>query len=149
MSNFHHKNVLQAEIRQYVQEKIEANAFLKHIDLRINKIERGYTEAIVPFHSFLQQQNGFVHGGVTATLCDMLAGYAAYTLVKPGQFIFTVELKVSYLNKGEGDFISGKGFVIKEGNSLHFCEAEVYAGNDEKQSLIAKASATMAVVTPG
>jgi acyl-coenzyme A thioesterase PaaI-like protein len=39
--------------------------------------------------------------------------------------VFTAELKVTYLRPGTENEIFAKGWVIKPGKNLHFCEAEV------------------------
>ena len=42
-----------------------------------------------------------------------------------------------------------KGYVIKQGRKLNFCEAEVYVVKDESDPLlIAKATTSMATITP-
>ena len=56
----------------------------------------------------------------------------------------TADLQISYLHPGVGQRISAIGWVLKPGRRLHFCEAEVWCDD----LLIAKASATMAVIEP-
>ncbi|GIV35132.1 MAG: hypothetical protein KatS3mg031_2667 [Chitinophagales bacterium] len=132
--------------KDYVQLKVARNAFLKAIGFELTEIEVGRVTGILLFRKMHEQQNGFVHGGVISTLCDMACGYAAYTLVAEGEQVFTAELKVSYLRKGSGNRLVAKGWVLKAGHHFHFCEAEIYAENEEGVRLIAKASSTMAVV---
>jgi acyl-coenzyme A thioesterase PaaI-like protein len=38
--------------------------------------------------------------------------------------------------------------VIKRGRKLNFCEAEIWAVDGSNRNLIAKATTTMAVITP-
>ena len=132
--------------KEYVQLKIDRNEFLKTIGFNINIIEEGRIEGVLPFLKSLEQQNGYFHGGVISSLCDMACGYAAYSLVGDGEQVFTVEIKVSYLRKGVGDRLIAKGQVVKAGNNFHFCEAEIFAENDRGTKLIAKATSTMAIV---
>ncbi len=126
--------------------KIDRNEFLKAIGFEMTEIEVGRVEGVLLFRKMLEQQNGYFHGGVISTLCDMACGYAAYSLVRQGEQIFTVELKVSYLRKGIGDKLVAKGNVLKAGNNFHFCEAEIFAEKDGERKLVAKATSTMAVV---
>jgi acyl-coenzyme A thioesterase PaaI-like protein len=58
----------------------------------------------------------------------------------------TVEIKVSYFNRGIGQKIIGKGSVVKAGKQFFFCEGEVYAINNGEEILMAKATSTMAVI---
>jgi uncharacterized protein (TIGR00369 family) len=91
-----------------------------------------------------QQQRGFAHGGLVATMADLVAGFAAVTLVPDDHGMVTVELKISYLHPGVGEKLKAIGWVLKPGRRLHFCEAEVWCDD----LMIAKATATMAVMEP-
>jgi uncharacterized protein (TIGR00369 family) len=96
-----------------------------------------------------QQQMGLVHGGVTATIADVAAGFAGFTLVGPDEHTVTAEIKISYFRKGRGSRLRAVGTVIKPGNAMHFCEAVVFCVDDDgNETLIAKATTTMAVITP-
>jgi|JI8StandDraft_1071087.scaffolds.fasta_scaffold214585_2 uncharacterized protein (TIGR00369 family) len=130
-----------------IQQKLSGQHFMHHIGFELTTIEAGFVEGKAKMEKFLQQQNGFLHGGATATFCDLVAGFAAFTLVEPGATVVTVELKVSYMNPGIGDIIYASGRVIKSGNMLSFCEAEVYSLVDNKPHLIAKCTTTMAKIT--
>ena len=131
-----------------INEKLKGQHFMHHIGFCLTRIEAGYVEGEVGLEEFLKQQNGFLHGGATATLCDLVAGFAAFTLVEPTATVVTVELKVSYLNPGVGEKVWAKGWVLKTGNLLSFCEAEVWVFNGTDRQLVAKATTTMAKVMP-
>lgn len=132
--------------KEYVQLKIDRNEFINTVGFEITSIEVGEIEGAVEFNKKLEQQNGYFHGGVISSLCDMVCGYAAYSLVAEGEQVFTVELKVSFLRKGIGEKLIAKGSVIKAGNNFHFCEAKVFAESKGERKLIATATSTMAVV---
>ncbi len=134
------------KFREYVKLKIERNQFIHALGFKIHTIEAGSIEGVLPFQKIHEQQNGFFHGGVIASLCDMACGYAAYSLVAEGEQVFTVEMKVSYLRKGIGDKLHAIGKVVKAGYNFHFCEAEIFAENNNEKKLIARATSTMAVV---
>jgi uncharacterized protein (TIGR00369 family) len=93
-----------------------------------------------------KQQHGMAHGGVTATIADIVAGFAAYTVIGDEQHVVTAELKVSYLHPGFGPRLRAVGTVLKAGSKLVFCEAEVYSVGENEPLLIAKATGTMAVI---
>jgi uncharacterized protein (TIGR00369 family) len=92
------------------------------------------------------QQSKFLHGGVTATIADLVAGFASFTLVDKHQTVVTSDLKISYLNPGIGQIVKAKGWVIKAGNTLHFAEAEIICVNNNTETLVAKGYLTFAVV---
>lgn len=144
MNKFEVKN---PNFREHTREKLKKQHFMHHLDMTLTHIEAGDVIAEVNFHDYLQQQNGFLHGGVTATLCDVSAGFAAYSLVAEDEVVVTGDLRVSYLNPGSAPKFIAKGWVIKTGKLLHFCESEVWGVYPDKESiLIAKASATMVTV---
>lgn len=137
------------KFREYVEFKISRNKFIKWIGLDITKIEPGYLEGEMLFKEMLEQQNGWLHGGVTSAVLDMIQGFASYSLVEDGQQVFTVDAKISYFNPGIADKFFTRGNVLKAGKTFHFCEGDIYyLKEDGEEVTVARGSATMAVVTP-
>ncbi len=131
-----------------VAEKMLGNHFMNHLGFQSTVVKPGYIEGFLNIEEHHRQQIGFIHGGVIATLADLAAGFASFTLVKAGEAVVTAEMKISYLNPGIGNKAFCKGYVIKAGRMLHFAEAEIYAENKGEMVLIAKGSATYAVIVP-
>lgn len=129
-----------------IRKFLERQYFMHHIGFDLNVIEAGRTEGRLTFDQIHQQQRGFAHGGLVATLADITAGFAAYTLVPEDQHVVTAEIKVSYFHPGMGDSLFAKGWVVKPGSMIHFCEAEVWSQKEDEQLLIAKATTSMAVI---
>lgn len=138
----------ESDFVEMVREKIGGNHFTNYIGFSIDTIKAGYIAGKLKLAQHHLQQMEFVHGGVTATVADIVAGFAAFTLVRKGQGVVTVEMKTSYLNPGKGDTLYAEGKVIKAGSRLLFCESELYTENQGNRLLIAKASSTMAIVNP-
>ncbi len=137
------------DYKHRVSAFLERQYFMKHIGFDLNIIEKGRTEGILEVQQIHHQQKGLVHGGVIATLADITAGFAAYTMVPHDHHVVTGEIKVSYLNPGVGKKLRSVGWVLKSGKKLQFCESEVYDVRDENEVLIAKATTTMVVLSPG
>ncbi|WP_223649821.1 PaaI family thioesterase [Hymenobacter psoromatis] len=133
-----------ADLEARIREKLKRQHFMHLIGADLTRIEPGRVEAELALGQQHQQQRGFAHGGLVATMADLAAGFAAVTLVPEWVGVVTSDLKVSYLNPGVGQRIKAIGWVLKAGRRLHFCEAEVWCDD----VLIAKASATMAVIEP-
>lgn len=136
----------EADFKTMVEEKVKGNHFTQYVGIEINTIEAAEIVASLPVEDNHRQQMGFVHGGVTATFADVVMGFAAFTLVKKGQGVVTADLRISYLNPGVGNTLYGKGYVIKAGQKLIFCEAELWMMTENGRIDIAKASSTMMVV---
>ena len=137
------------DFKNTINEKLERQFFMQLLGFKVTKIEEGIIEGEVILQDAHKQHKGFVHGGVIATVADIVAGFAAVSLVPKDHHVVTVELKTSYLNPGLGEKLFAKGWVLKQGRKLNFCEAEVYSISGKNEPvLIAKASATMATLTP-
>ncbi len=140
---------LNPDFKTTILEKLERQTFMQFIGFRVTNIAEGKIEGELTLQEVHKQQKGFVHGGLTATLADIVAGFAAVSLVPKGHHVVTVELKVSYLNPGVGDTLLAKGWVLKQGQKLNFCEAEIFCKKGEEAPiLIAKATTTMAIINP-
>ena len=117
------------------------------VDLGVEPIavEQGRvtTELVIqPRH---RQHTGVVHAGVMASLADHTMGAAAQTCVPEGFWVLTAEFKTSLLRGGQGQRLVCEASVLKAGRQLSFTEAEVYAIDGDKRTLVVKASATMAI----
>lgn len=131
-----------SDLETRIRRKLERQHFMHLIGADLTRIEPGRIEAELTLGQQHQQQRGFAHGGLVATMADLAAGFAAVTLVPDEAGVVTSDLKVSYLNPGVGSRMKAIGWVLKSGRRLHFCEAEVWCDD----VLVAKASATMVVV---
>ena len=132
------------DLEARIRRKLVRQHFMHLIGADLTAIAPGRVEAELPLAQQHLQQRGFAHGGLIATLADLVAGFAAVTLVPDDFGVVTSDLKISYLNPGVGQQLKAIGWVLKSGRRLHFCEAEVWCDG----VLIAKASATMAVIEP-
>jgi uncharacterized protein (TIGR00369 family) len=135
------------DFRATIIGHLERQEFMKHIGCRLTVIDPGYVVAEIDLAKEHQQQLGLVHGGVTATIADVAAGFAGFTLVGPDEHTVTAEFKCSYFRKGRGQLLRAVGRVVKPGRAFHFCEADVFCIDDNgNEELIARATTTMAVI---
>ena len=135
--------------KERVARHVEKQYFLKHVGFQIGTIEEGKIEGGLEIKQFHKQQREFFHGGLVATVADIVAGFAAYTLVPADHHVVTAEIKVSFLNPGTGTSLNAIGWVLKQGRKMNFCESEVWSVDGDQRKLIAKATATMATIFPG
>lgn len=143
--NFETKN---PDFEKTIRESLKKQEFMKLMGLQITRIEKGRIEGEIDIEEKHLQHKGLVHGGVTATLADIVAGFAAVSLVEPNHLVVTAEIKISYLNPGLGDKLYAIGYVLKPGRKLIFCEAEIWSENETARIMVAKATTTMAVIAP-
>lgn len=100
-------------------------------------IEKGRTEIHVPHWEGIEQQHGFVHGGVVGMIADSAGGYAAMTLTPPGASVLTVEFKLNLVAPADGERLIARGEVIRPGRTLIVTKAEVFAVDGHKEVLCA------------
>ncbi len=129
-------------VKQKLTDRVNRNPYVKHLEIRFEKVEEGFIEARMPLHEVQRQYSGVVHGGVLASLADTVAGFAAYTMTPGDKDVLTAELKISYLRAVWGKELIARGRVIKPGRNVHFSECEIYC--DDK--LVSKAFGTFCVV---
>ncbi len=111
-------------------------------------VEHGRTEIHVPHWEGIEQQHGFVHGGVVGMIADTAAGYAAMSMVPAAASVLTVEYKMNLMAPADGEKLVARGEVVRPGRTLIVTKAEVFAVKDGKESLCALMQQTM-MVMPG
>jgi uncharacterized protein (TIGR00369 family) len=134
-------------MKSFLTERLKNNHFIAHMGLMLEDVDDGYAEMSLDIETHHLQQNGFMHGGVTATLCDVVTGIAAYTTVNEEKNVVTADLKVSYLNPSTSSKVLGVGRVVKAGKFLIFCEGQVFdLFEDGSKVLVATCTSIMASV---
>jgi uncharacterized protein (TIGR00369 family) len=109
-------------------------------------VEHGRTEIHVPHWEGIEQQHGFVHGGVVGMMADSAAGYAAMTVVPATASVLTVEYKMNLVAPADGERLIARGQVIRPGRTLIVTKAEVYAVKDGRETLCALMQQTIMVM---
>ena len=120
-----------------VEASFARQAFMGHLGVALAHVAPGEVDLVVPFQPGLTQQHGFFHAGVTATIADSAAGYAALSLFAPGTGILTTEFKINLLAPARGEKLVARGRVIKPGRTLTVCRSDVTAIGDGEETLVA------------
>ncbi|MBA5777961.1 PaaI family thioesterase [Stappia sp. F7233] len=129
--------------RARVEDSFARQAFMEHIGARLTHLAPGEVDIEATYDSTLTQQHGFFHAGVTTTIADSAAGYAAYSLFEEGSSVLTTELKINLLAPAMGDRLVARGRVIKPGRTLTICRGDVYGITDGRERHVATALFTM------
>lgn len=144
-----HKNPFVPKNEHYrheVERVLNSAPFIQSLGMEAERIEPGICDTRLRIRQDHQQQDGFVHAGVQATLCDHTAGAAGATLIAEGKRVLTAEFKINLLRPASGDVLICKAEVLKPGNTLTIVESELWAEKDNQRTLVAKATVTLAVV---
>ncbi len=130
-----------------VRRSFAAQSFMAILGARIESLMPGICAIVLPWNSSLLQQNGFLHAGVTASIADSAAGYAAYTLMSPGTEVLTTEFKIHLLAPARGVSFRAQAAVERSGRTLTIVTCDVLAmADDGTESKIALFVGTMMAV---
>ena len=131
------------DIFDRVAQSFESQAFMKTIGAELISVEQGKVIISLKLKSSLMQQHGFGHAGVTFSIGDSAAGYAALTKMESHQEVLTSEMKIQLLSPAHGSMLRAIGSVIKAGRRLLVVKSDVYSVSDKKEKLVATMLGTM------
>lgn len=134
-------------VTQRITENFATQTMMQTFGARLGEIGPGLVRVEAPILPGSRQQQGFGHAGLTFTIGDTAAGYAAISLMEPGLDVLTAEMKINLLAPARGDLLVATGRVIKSGRRLMIVTAEVVARDGETETLIAILQGTMVPVT--
>ena len=126
-----------------VAESFESQAFMKTIGAKLNSVDEGRVVISVELKPSMMQQHGFGHAGVTFSIGDSAAGYAALTKMGKNQEVLTSEMKINLMSPADGKILKAVGSVLKAGRKLLVVQANIYSGDDKNEKLIATMLGTM------
>lgn len=139
-----------ARLRQLVERGFARAAFVMDVGIRPLDCGPGWCEAELVLAPRHLQHTQVAHAGVITTLADHTAGAAAQTLAAPGEYVLTVEFKQNLLRPAsfanQGERLLCRATVLKPGRAFHVAESEVFLVKGEVRTLVAKMTATLAVV---
>ena len=129
--------------KQSVRASFDRQAFMATIGARLSIVEPGRVVIDLPYRPDICGQQGILHAGVLAGLLDMACEAATMTLLPPGSGVLAVEFKVSLLAPPRGNRFLARGRIIRAGNTLTTCSADVFATGGRSPTLVATMLATM------
>jgi uncharacterized protein (TIGR00369 family) len=132
-----------SNFKERVLASFGKQSFLEMLGGEITHIAPGEVDITLTARDGLQQQHGFFHAGVTTTIADSAAGYAAFSLFGVGDGVLTSEFKINLLNPAQGSKLVAKGRVLKPGKMLTICRGDVYAYQDDSEIHVATGLFTM------
>ena len=131
------------KMAERVTKSFESQSMMKTLGARIHKVEKGKVSIEAPLLPSTLQQQGYVHAGLSFSIGDSAAGYAALTLLPEDQEVMTAEIKINLLAPADGELLRAEGRVVKRGKRLVVVTSEIHALKDGKKKLIAIMQGTM------
>ena len=134
---------LDPDFEARVRDSFGRQTIMDLIGARMSRVAPGEVEIELPYREDLTQQHGFFHAGVTSTIADSAAGYAAFSLFPADASVLTVEYKINLIAPAQGERLIAVGRVIKPGRTLTLCEFDVFGETDGTRKLCAKGLDTL------
>ena len=123
---------------------LDAQPFSRLVRAEMTQYTTQVVELRVPITEQIQQQHGFVHGGVVSYLADNALTFAGGMALGPG--VVTSEYKINYVRPAVGDRLVARATAVHAGRTqaVRRCDDYVLAGGTEK--LCAVAQGTIALM---
>ncbi|WP_246175827.1 PaaI family thioesterase [Roseovarius bejariae] len=131
-----------------IQQSFASQSLMHTLGAEISSLKNGSVDIIAPILESSRQQHGFAHAGLTFSIGDSAAGYAALSTLPAGHEVLTTEMKINLLAPGKGERLIARGKVIKPGRRLIIVQSDVYAIENDIETHVALMTGTMMPLSP-
>src|SRR6266699_6513879 len=138
--------MLDPKIESAIRARFADEDFSRWMGLELVSIDDGTSELRLKLEPHHLNPGGIVHGGVVAAMLDVAAGLAHRTKLGPNATHVTVQLHINYLKAVRSGVVTARGVSLQTGRRVGHSEATLY---DDHDNMLARASATFLIVTPG
>jgi acyl-CoA thioesterase len=116
---------LNGDLETRIRKQFDNVPFAQLLGIELESIEPGVASVALRLNDNLKQNNGVIHGGVTATLIDTALALAILSILPESDRVTTVDLTISYLRPLTDGKAKATARVIRAGNRLITASAEV------------------------
>jgi uncharacterized protein (TIGR00369 family) len=134
------------DARARIYKSFATQSMMQTLGAELIEVDDGLIRIASPILRGSLQQQGFGHAGLTFSIGDSAAGYAALTLLPLDREVVTAEIKINLLAPARGDRLIATGRVVKSGKRICVVTSEVHAETDGVLTLIAILQGTMVPV---
>jgi uncharacterized protein (TIGR00369 family) len=127
------------QMKEAVRKRMQASGATRLMGFSLEVLEKGRAVMRMDVQARHKQIHGVVHGGVLATLADTTAALAAYSVLRRGRELATIELKINYMLPIADGHAIAEGRVLRAGRNFIVTECEI---RTRKGELAAKALLT-------
>lgn len=110
-----------------IQQFVPNSPLVRHLGMRLEAIEDGRAELVLPFRPELATIDNVVHGGAIASLIDTAGMAATWSDDSEPESLTgsTVTLNVNYVSTARGQDLTATATVVKRGRNLVFSDVRV------------------------
>lgn len=132
---------------ELARKVLDSQPFSSLVGARISAFGDGAATLEVDIRPELQQQNGFLHGGVLAYAADNAITFAAGTTLGPA--VLTGGFSIQYVRPATGSTLVADAEVVHTGRRQAVVRCELFAaGEDGERTLCAVAQGTVLSAAP-
>ncbi len=129
-----------------IYQSFAAQSMMATLGAKMVDVTSGVVRIEAPILPGARQQQGFGHAGLSFSIGDSAAGYAALTSLPLDMEVVTAEIKINLLAPARGQKLIAIGKVVKPGKRLCVVTADVFASDNGQETLIAILQGTMVPV---
>jgi uncharacterized protein (TIGR00369 family) len=137
---------MQKQEIERIYNSFAAQSMMATLGAELIEVESGLVRIASPILPGALQQQGFGHAGLTFSIGDSAAGYAALTMIPLDHEVVTAEIKINLLAPAKGDRLIATGRVVKPGKRLCIVTSEVHVEAEGNLTLIAILQGTIVPV---
>ncbi|MER5611817.1 PaaI family thioesterase [Streptomyces sp. NPDC002215] len=132
---------------ELARKVLDSQPFSTLVGARITAFGDGAATLEVDIRTELQQQNGFLHGGILAYAADNAITFAAGTTLGPA--VLTGGFSIQYVRPATGSALVAEAEVVHTGRRQAVVRCELFAaGEDGERALCAVAQGTVLSAAP-
>lgn len=110
-----------------IAKSFAAQGLMRTLGAELVFLGPGAARIVAPIRPETGQQHGFAHAGLTFSIGDSAAGYAALSMMGEDDEVMTAEMGIHLLAPADGERLVAEGRVIRAGRRLLVVEANVHA----------------------
>ncbi len=131
------------DLETRIRNSFDRQTMMRTLGASLSRIAPGEVVITAPILPTSQQQQGAGHAGLTFSIGDSAAGYAALSLMPEDAEVMTVEMKINLMSPALGDRLIAEGRVIRPGRRILVVAADVWAETGEMRKHVALLQGTM------
>lgn len=129
---------------QVARQALAAQPFSALLGMELTRFDAQGVELRLSVAESHRQQNGFVHGGVIASLVDNTLTCAGGSAL--GADVVTAEFKINFVRPARGEALVARAGVIHAGRTQAVCRCEVFSLGEGGETCCAVAQGTIALL---
>ncbi|MCA1223375.1 PaaI family thioesterase [Streptomyces sp. 8L] len=129
------------DMTAFAQRVFDAQPFSTFLGAELTAVGPGSAEIRVRNRPELQQQHGFVHGGVLSYLADNSLTFAGGLAL--GGDALTAEYKINYARPAVGEVVVARASATVTTRRQAVCQSSLYVVRDGVERLVAVAQGTI------